>query len=74
MGEPIQQHRGHLGVAEHAGPHSAKSALVVIITLVCSYSVLDRWKGNAPPAWLNGRQMRPLLPPKVVLVRKNAEK
>ena len=35
--------------------HSAKSRLVVIITLVCSYSRLSKWNNNAPPAWLNGR-------------------
>ena len=35
--------------------HSAKSRLVVIITLVCSYSLLSRWNSSAPPAWLNGR-------------------
>ncbi len=33
--EPIQQRRGHLGVAEHAGP-LREVRLVVIITLVCS--------------------------------------
>jgi hypothetical protein len=35
--------------------HSAKSKLVVIITLVFSYSRLSRWNSKAPPAWLNGR-------------------
>ena len=34
---------------------SAKSRLLVIITLVCSYSRDSRWNSNAPPAWLNGR-------------------
>ena len=34
--------------------HSAKSRLVVIITLVCSYRRLKRWNNKAPPAWLNG--------------------
>jgi len=29
--------------------------LVVITTLVCSYSLLSRWNSKAPPAWLNGR-------------------
>ena len=35
--------------------HSANARLVVIITLVCSYSRLSRWNSSAPPAWLNGR-------------------
>jgi hypothetical protein len=35
--------------------HSAKSRLVVITTLVCSYSLDSRWNSKAPPAWLNGR-------------------
>ena len=35
--------------------HSAKSRLVVIITLVCSYSLDNRWNSNAPPAWPKGR-------------------
>jgi hypothetical protein len=35
--------------------HSAKSRLVVTITLVCSYSLLSRWNSKAPPAWLKGR-------------------
>ena len=35
--------------------HSAKSRLVVIITLVCYYRRLSRWNSSAPPAWLNGR-------------------
>ena len=35
--------------------HLAKSRLVVIITLVCSYSLDSRWNSSAPPAWLKGR-------------------
>ena len=35
--------------------HSEKLRLVVIATLVCSYSLDSRWNSKAPPAWLNGR-------------------
>ena len=35
--------------------HSEKLRLVVIATLVCSYSLDSRWNSKAPPAWLNGK-------------------
>jgi hypothetical protein len=41
MGEPAEQRRGHLGVANTFG-YSAKLRLVVMMTLVCSYSFDSR--------------------------------
>jgi hypothetical protein len=35
--------------------HSLKLRLVVITTLVRSYSLLSRWNSKAPPDGLNGR-------------------
>ena len=35
--------------------HSPNSRLVVMMTLVRSYSLLRRWKSNAPPEALNDR-------------------
>jgi predicted lysophospholipase L1 biosynthesis ABC-type transport system permease subunit len=35
--------------------HSLKLRLVVMMTLVRSYSLLRRWKSSAPPEALNGR-------------------
>ncbi|QXX74328.1 hypothetical protein MHY1_01139 [Methylovirgula sp. HY1] len=35
--------------------HSLKLRLVVMITLVRSWSLLKRWKSSAPPDALNGR-------------------
>ena len=35
--------------------HSLKLRLVVMMTLVRSYSLLRRWKSNAPPEALSGR-------------------
>ena len=35
--------------------HSLKLRLVVMMTLVRSWSLLSRWKSSAPPEALNGR-------------------
>ena len=54
MCQPVQ-HAVVIFASPNTLDHSAKSRLLVIITLVCSYSFDSRWNSNAPPAWLNGR-------------------
>ena len=54
MGEAIEQGGGELGVMNTLD-HSANTRLVVMTTLVCSYSLESRWNSSAPPACENGR-------------------
>ncbi len=54
MGKPIEQCRGHLGIAEYAGPF-AEAEVCRDDDAGSLIELLSRWNSIAPPDALNGK-------------------